>query len=135
MVLTFELAEAGTTVRVNRDDDANGPRLHIEQLGASSIWLCPLELEALVSAEDHVFSRVADIAGRSTSGNPDGRDRESVLTIANEFAHVTARRATTPPDGLMLVDNRSGEAISLSVTALGQLSRCQHSALVELVAP
>lgn len=43
-------------VRVRRDTSANGERLHIEDLGSGrSIYLDPLELEALTRADHDLF--------------------------------------------------------------------------------
>jgi hypothetical protein len=45
---SFDLANEYASVRVQVDNDANGPRLKITDLSTSaSVWLDPLELECL----------------------------------------------------------------------------------------
>lgn len=56
-------------VRVRRDESANGVRLHIEDVASgASIYLDPLELEALTRATHEFFKPLVDPSDAGSNG-------------------------------------------------------------------
>jgi hypothetical protein len=130
------LADAADVVRVARDDRGkNGPRLLVEDLTTDqSVALCPLELEALVWADEDAFAAVAPdgVRGR-VDPQPAGADPR-LVRIANEFSTIGVRAADGPHHGIVVVDLRSGGAARLSLRALTRLAACGHDTLATLIA-
>jgi hypothetical protein len=130
------LADAADAVRVARHERGkNGPRLLVEDLVTDrSIALCPLELEALVWADEEAFAAVAPdgvrrlVVPRPTDAGP------HLVRVANEFSTVGVRVDEGPHHGIVVVDLRSGAAVRLSLRALTCLAACGHDTLATLIA-